>query len=130
MKALVTGASGFVGRYLVSRLVDDGAEVLGLDAVLPGPEHGAGSFEIDGTLLPPPHPAEKAEIRHCDLLDAQAVENAVSEWGPDVVFHLAAQSSAARSFKDAAGTMRTNVMGTVNLLEAVRGTCEFHWSHI
>ena len=49
-----------------------------------------------------------------------AVEESVSGWGPDVIFHLAAQSSAARSFKDPAGTMRTNVMGTLNLLEAVR----------
>jgi len=123
MKALVTGASGFVGGYLVSRLVENGAEVLGLDAVVSRTSHddAAGPYEIDGQILPPRFPEKGAEIRQCDLLDPGAVERAVSDWGPDVIFHLAAQSSAARSFKDPAGTMRTNVMGTVNLLEAVRG---------
>lgn len=120
MKALVTGASGFVGRYLVSRLAAGGAEVLGLDMVVPDADHGPGSFEIDGQLLPPHFPEKSFEIRQCDLLDAGAVEESVSGWGPDVIFHLAAQSSAARSFKDPGGTMRTNVMGTLNLLEAVR----------
>lgn len=126
MKALVTGASGFVGGYLVSRLVTGGAEVLGLDAVVSrtidgkGPGEASGSFEIDGQTLPPEFPGKGAEIKQCDLLDADAVEQAVSDWSPDVIFHLAAQSSAARSFKDPVGTMRTNVMGTLNLLEAVR----------
>jgi GDP-4-dehydro-6-deoxy-D-mannose reductase len=126
MKALVTGASGFVGGYLVSRLVAGGAEVLGLDAVVSRTIDGTGSgeasgpFEIDGQVLPPEFPGKGAEIRQCDLLDADAVEKAVSDLSPDVIFHLAAQSSAARSFKDPAGTMQTNVMGTLNLLEAVR----------
>ncbi len=71
-------------------------------------------------MLPPEFPGKGAEIRRCDLLDAESVEQAVSDWSPDVIFHLAAQSSAARSFQDPAGTMRTNVMGTLNLLEAVR----------
>ncbi|MCK4549567.1 MAG: GDP-mannose 4,6-dehydratase, partial [Candidatus Krumholzibacteria bacterium] len=126
MKALVTGASGFVGGYLVSRLVAGGAEVLGLDAIVAKTIDGtgsgltSGSFEIDGQMFPPLFPEEGAEIRQCDLLDADALERSVSEWGPDVIFHLAAQSSAARSFGDPGGTMRTNVMGTLNLLEAVR----------
>ena len=120
MKALVTGVSGFVGRYLVSRLAAGGAEVLGLDAVVPDANDGPGSFEIEGQLLPPHFPEKGIEINQCDLLDAGAVEESVSGWGPDVIFHLAAQSSAARSFKDPEGTMRTNVLGTLNLLEAVR----------
>lgn len=123
MKAIVTGASGFVGGYLVSRLVESGAEVLGLDTVVSSAIKDApGSYEIEGQLLPPRFPEKSAEIRQCDLLDPDAVEHAVSGWGPDVIFHLAAQSSAARSFKDPGGTMRTNVMGTLNLLEAVRGS--------
>lgn len=115
-----------MGGYLVSRLVESGAEVLGLDAVVSkttgstGKGDGSGSFEVGGQLLPPRFPEKGAEIRQCDLLDQGAVEESVTEWGPDVIFHLAAQSSAARSFKDPAGTMRTNVMGTLNLLEAVR----------
>jgi GDP-4-dehydro-6-deoxy-D-mannose reductase len=120
MKALVTGASGFMGRYMVSRLASSGTEVLGLDAVVPGTDAGPGSVDIDGHLLPPPYPEDGVEIRKCDLLDAESVEESVSSWQPDIIFHLAAQSSAALSFKDPAGTMRTNVMGTLNLLEAAR----------
>jgi GDP-4-dehydro-6-deoxy-D-mannose reductase len=120
MKALVTGASGFVGRYLVSRLASGGAEVLGLDAVMPGSGDGPGSFEVGGQLLPPVPGEHGADTTMCDLLDARAVEDAVSGWSPDLIFHLAAQSSAARSFEDPAGTMRINVIGTLNLLEAVR----------
>jgi GDP-4-dehydro-6-deoxy-D-mannose reductase len=125
MKALVTGASGFVGGYLVSRLVESGAKVLGLDAVVPAAVYSAGkgadsgSYVVGGRELPPRSPADAAEIRQCDLLDPGAIEQSVSGWGPDVIFHLAAQSSAARSFKDPAGTMQTNIMGTLNLLEAV-----------
>ena len=122
MKALVTGASGFVGGYLISRLAAEGIEVLGLDAVVPRTIDGTGtgSFEIDGQMLPPGSPGKGAEIKECDLLDARAVEESVAGYAPDVIFHLAAQSSAARSFNDPSGTMRTNVMGTLNLLEAVR----------
>jgi len=126
MKALVTGASGFVGGYLVSRLAEDGTDVLGIDAVVPRPDGAAGSGGVrgsrlvDGRMLPPPLPGERAEIRQCDILDAGAVEQAVSDWGPDVIFHLAAQSSAARSFNDPGGTAQINIMGTINLLEAVR----------
>jgi GDP-4-dehydro-6-deoxy-D-mannose reductase len=120
MKAIVTGASGFVGGYLISRLAASGSEVLGLDAVLPGPGAAAVSFETGGDMLPPPLPEKGVEIRQCDLLDPQALDSAVDGYRPDIVFHLAAQSSASRSFKDPVGTMRTNVMGTLNLLEAVR----------
>jgi GDP-4-dehydro-6-deoxy-D-mannose reductase len=120
MRAIVTGASGFVGDYLVARLVSEGAEVLGLDSRIPDGNKGRGRYEINGRILPPPFPEERAEIISCDLLDADAVGKAVSNWKPDLIFHLAAQSSAARSFEDPGGTMLTNVVGTLNLLEAVR----------
>jgi GDP-4-dehydro-6-deoxy-D-mannose reductase len=120
MRALVTGASGFVGGYLVPRLAAEGAEVLGIDSDIPGARARSGSIEIGGRTLPPALPARGAELRMCDLLDEDDLDETVREWSPDVVFHLAAQSSAALSFERPSQTMRINVIGTINLLEAVR----------
>lgn len=75
-----------------------------------------------GSKLPPAWPGGNASFRLCDLLDADAAEEAVADFEPDAVFHLAAQSSAARSYEDPAGTLRINLIGTVNLFEAARRT--------
>lgn len=101
MRWLVTGANGFVGGHLVASLAAEGERVFGL--VRPGtPREGAFS-PLDA-----------------DLLDAAAVERAVIAAAPDRVVHLAAQSSAKDSWADAEGTLRVNVLGLLNLLEAVR----------
>src|SRR5213076_2680013 len=55
-----------------------------------------------------------------DVRDYDAVQGAVAEHGPEVVLHLAAQPLVRRSFADPRETYETNVMGTVNVLEAVR----------
>lgn len=109
IKALVTGAAGFVGRHLAAALAAEGAEVLGLDAAAP-----AGSGAADGGT------ADVPPVLRCDLRDAPALLRETERFGPQVVFHLAGQSSAARSFEDPRGTFEANVMGTLGLLEAVR----------
>lgn len=101
-RVLVTGASGFVGRHLVDLLGRQGIAVCGL-----GPEGLAAGFE-------------PAAWRQADVLDLEAVSGAVSELQPDTVVHLAGQASAGRSFRDQEITFRVNVLGTRNLLEAVR----------
>ena len=97
--ALVTGALGFVGRWLVTELQEHDREVVGADL---SPEAAAFPY------LP------------LDLTDGPTVAAAVDELRPATVFHLAAQSSAAASFADPAGTFAANLQGTLNLLEAVR----------
>ncbi len=112
MRAIVTGAYGFVGRYLTRELADAGYEVLAEDIIdLYPSSRSATGFEAlpDGVVY-----------QKCNLLNASAVEKLVKEWNPDAVFHLAAQSSGALSFKDPVGTVRTNVLGFLNLIEAVR----------
>ncbi len=103
--ALVTGAGGFVGTWLVRALAADGAEVAGLDRS-PGDRD-----------LPCP-------VHTLDLADRDGLAAVLADVRPTVVYHLAAQSSAGRSFDDAAGTFDANVGGTLNLLEAVRSLPE------
>lgn len=107
MKALIIGAGGFVGGYLISELCSR-------------------DWEVCATKLP----HEKISIfvssvvSYCtadiDILDENAVRELLSEWRPDVIFHLAAQSSVALSWKKPALTADINIKGCINLLEAVR----------
>lgn len=99
---LVTGAGGFVGPHLARALVARGAQV-----------HGCG-------LGAPPAGTPLASWREVDLSEPQALREAVRLAAPDGVVHLAGQSSAARSFEAPEETMRANVVGTWNLLDAAR----------
>ena len=96
MKALITGSEGFVGKYHRQELTENGYEVVGLCR-----RGGEGCVAAD--LMRP----EQA---------AQAVEDV----RPDLVFHLAGQANVKKSWSEPAMTFETNVLGTLNLLEAVR----------
>ena len=113
MRALVTGAAGFIGSRLAARLLDDGHEVLGLDALTPSYDPGAKRANV-GPLAD----REGFAFTEADLREA-VLEPLVD--GVDVVFHLAAQpgvrASWGASFSDYAGH---NVLATQRLLEACR----------
>lgn len=96
MRALVTGSQGFVGRYLRQELEANGYEVVGLDL------------------------QEAPDTIQADLLDAGQMKEAVSMAKPDAIFHLAGQADVAKSWKIPQKTMELNVIGAVNLMEAVR----------
>ncbi|MCP4574430.1 MAG: NAD-dependent epimerase/dehydratase family protein [bacterium] len=125
---LITGSCGFVGLHLVRDLLATGAEVVGVDllgAALPLPDQ-VGGFERTGGDLSAPggvrYTGEAGEFlyRPLDLADGPAVTSTLAALEPATVYHLAAQSSAAASFKDPAGTFTANLQGTLHLLEAVR----------
>ncbi|MFN3460035.1 MAG: CDP-glucose 4,6-dehydratase, partial [Oceanibaculum sp.] len=87
--------------------------------------------EVFGLALPPatqPNLFELAQVdkgmesHFVDLRDATAVSHAVRDFAPQIVFHLAAQALVRAGYRDPVGTFATNVMGTVHLLEALRGT--------
>ncbi len=106
---LVTGHTGFKGAWLCLLLLHRGARVSGLS--LPAEEGGL----FDATGL-----GEHVETFHCDLRDAGATRAAVARARPEIVLHLAAQPLVLRSYLDPATTWTTNLMGTLNLLEALR----------
>jgi CDP-glucose 4,6-dehydratase len=109
-RVFLTGHTGFKGAWLALWLQQLGAEVTGY------------------ALEPPTQPNlfEEADVArgmaslHGDVRDRDKVEKALRASRAEVVIHMAAQSLVRRSYADPAGTYATNVMGTVNVLDAVR----------
>jgi CDP-glucose 4,6-dehydratase len=110
-RVLLTGHTGFKGAWLSLWLQALGARVSGL---APGPPTRPSLYELAGI-------AAGMELeRDCDVRDAEALRGALREARPEVVLHLAAQPMVRRSLRDPALTYAVNVLGTVNVLEAVR----------
>ncbi|MFH0863360.1 MAG: SDR family NAD(P)-dependent oxidoreductase [Candidatus Altiarchaeota archaeon] len=112
-KVLVTGGAGFIGSHLCERLVSEGHEVLCLDNLDPyySPEVKKENLKgLDCRLV-------KADIR-----DAKAVDRILKTENPEYVIHEAAQAGVRASVQDPLKTSEVNVQGTLNLLEAVRGS--------
>jgi len=68
------------------------------------------------------HVKNNINLRLIDLNDTQSIVSILRDVQPDKIFHLAAQSTVMKSFEDPTNTFQTNVMGTLNLLEAIRKT--------
>jgi GDP-4-dehydro-6-deoxy-D-mannose reductase len=109
MRALVTGADGFVGQWLIRALLHAGDDVTGMT-------------RGDHTQLNTLDVASATAVRWIsgELLEPDSLRAVVTAAKPDAVYHLAAQASVAQSLKDPAATVATNVMGTAHLLEACR----------
>lgn len=108
-KVFVTGHTGYKGGWLIAILLELGAEVTGY--ALPTP--GESMFErMNGDSL---INSVKADIRDFDLLKKSLLDSQ-----PDIVLHLAAQAIVKDCFDNPRFAYETNVMGTVNLFEAIR----------
>lgn len=109
MRALVSGGAGFIGSHLVDALVARGDSVLVVDDLSGGRRSNlADALKQDATL-------SEGSINDLDFLNSQ-----VADFRPEKVFHLAAQVDVRKAVADPAFDATVNVLGSINLLEAVR----------
>ena len=101
MRALVIGGGGFVGGYLINELKNNG-------------------YEVDATCLENEKIGADCAAHTLDILKKDDISAILDKVKPDIIFHLAAQSSVALSWKKPQLTAEINVIGAINLFEAVR----------
>lgn len=102
MKAMIIGGAGFVGAYLTRHLHDDL------------------KWEVVVTKMPQEQIKANVKVVNLNILESDKVVSLLQEEKPDYIFHLAAQSSVAVSWKNPGLTVDVNIKGAVNVLEAVR----------
>lgn len=107
MKSLIIGGSGFVGAYLAQHLKALGHKT----AVTKMPQEQAPFLEAGACGM---------DIFDLDILEYGAVAGLINKTNPDFIFHLAAQSSVAVSWKNPCLTADVNIKGSIHVLEAVR----------
>ncbi|MDT9024015.1 MULTISPECIES: NAD-dependent epimerase/dehydratase family protein [Rossellomorea] len=100
-KVFITGASGFTGRHACEYYLNKG-------------------YEVYGAVRHHQQPRKQVQQVKCDLLNAEALSDILKSIQPRFILHLAAQNHSGRSWEDPISTMNTNVIGTMNLLEAVK----------
>ena len=112
-RVLVTGHTGFKGSWMSIWLNELGAEVVG---VANEPFSERDNFVLSGI-----GERIKADIR-ADIRDGQRMKEIFAEYQPEIVFHLADQPLVRLSYDIPVETYETNVMGTINVMEAIRAT--------
>ena len=109
-KALVTGGAGFIGRWLIKKLLHEGFEVWVIDNLDNGQESNLEEFNGNPLLK---------DVVVGDILDKSAVQ-IIFKAKPDIVYHLAAQINVHESLENPDKAYKVNVEGTYNILEACR----------
>ena len=108
-KILVTGHTGFKGTWLSLILKNLGAHVVGVSLE---PKSNSLYTQFSENL--------KVESYYLDICEAEKLNSVVKEVNPDGIFHLAAQSLVLDSYQEPIKTFNTNILGTANLLNAIR----------
>lgn len=101
MKALIIGAGGFVGGYLIRELSSAG-------------------WDVHASCLPTETIRGNCTVHHLDIMEKDSITALLNNIMPDIIYHLAAQSSVSVSWKKPQLTAEINVIGTINVLEALR----------
>lgn len=110
-RVLITGHTGFKGAWLTAWLLQLGAKVKGLSLPV---------TPKDNPLFTGLELSSKIDHVSVDVREFEPLRRAIQDFQPQYVFHLAAQSLVRTSYREPRETYATNVMGTVNLLEALR----------
>lgn len=108
MKVLITGVTGFAGSHLAQLLIKQGINVFGTY------RHRSRMDNLSIEIL------GKINLVECELRDAQSVKTMINEIRPDGIFHLAAQSFVPTSWNSPSDTLNNNIIGQINILEAMR----------
>jgi CDP-glucose 4,6-dehydratase len=111
-RIMVTGHTGFKGSWLAIWLNRLGAEVIGFSK---NPYTEKDNFVLSGI-------GRKIKDLRGDIRDSYQLKKIFAKYQPEIVFHLAAQSLVRQSYKYAVETYETNVMGSINLMEAFRNS--------
>ncbi len=111
-KVLITGHTGFKGSWLSSWMIKLGANVVGLSKDIPSSPSMFEELHLD----------EKMGHNFGDIRDINVFRKLYTEFEPDFVFHLAAQAIVSSSYANPIETISTNVMGTANVMEALRNS--------
>ena len=101
-KILIFGVSGFVGPYLAQEFMNEGYEVYGSD------------------IMQSERLQSKVTFYQADLLDSDVIRHIIHQLSPDIIVNLAAVSSVGYSWKVPQQTIEVNIVGTLNILEAVK----------
>ncbi len=109
-KILITGSSGFVGSWLSTALFEMGASLYGISLK---PNTSPSLFKLLNL-------ENKINQKYIDICEFNKIDSAIKEISPDIVFHLAAQPLVRESYERTIETFNTNVIGTLNVLEACK----------
>lgn len=112
--ALITGITGSGGSYLAEYIIENHSDV---------DVWGICRWHSTGTLRNINDISDKISVRECDLMDISSIIRVLQESRPSRIFHLAAYANVRKCFDTPLSVVNNNIMGTANLLEAVRMVC-------
>ena len=115
MRYVVTGGAGFIGSHAVDIFLANGHTVVGVDKLT-----YAGNLESLGSA----RNHSRHIFKKMDICNRESLDHLFQEYRPNAIMHLAAESHVDRSITDPLAFVRTNVLGTMNLLNAFKNTCD------